>query len=59
VQRRTNLGVWIIIATLPGNAVTYTNTGLLSNTRVQYRVRATNPNGSSNWSAATANVMVQ
>ena len=67
VQRRTTLvngnlstlGPWITIATLPGNSVTYTNTGLLSNIRVQYRVRATNQNGSSNWSAATANVTVQ
>jgi FtsP/CotA-like multicopper oxidase with cupredoxin domain len=67
VQSRTSIvffgfvipGQWVTVATLPGNSVTYTNTGLLRNNRVQYRVRAANQVGTSNWSAATANVTVQ
>jgi FtsP/CotA-like multicopper oxidase with cupredoxin domain len=52
-------GQWVTIAILPGNSISYTGTGLLRNNLVQYRVRAANQNGSSNWSAATANVTVQ
>ena len=59
VQSRTSNGTWITIATLPGNSVTYTNTNLLSNTRIQYRVRAANPNGSSEWSNASTSITVQ
>ena len=59
VQSRTSNATWITIATLPGNSVTYTNTSLLSNTRIQYRVRAANPNGSSAWSQASTSITVQ
>ena len=56
---RTFNGPWLTIATLPGNAVSYVNTGLNPGTQLQYRVRASNQNGTSNWSAATATVTVQ
>lgn len=56
---RTVVGPWVSIATLPGNAVSYVNTGLNAGAQWQYRVRTSNQNGTTNWSAATALVTVQ
>ncbi len=56
---RTVVGPWVSIATLSGNAVSYVNTGLNAGAQWQYRVRASNQNGTTNWSAATATVTVQ
>ena len=50
---------WNTIATLAGNSASYTNTGLAAGTVVQYRVRASNPRGTTNWSAASATVTVR
>lgn len=67
VQRRSMVvffglvfpGPWITVATLPGNSVSYANTGLARNARVQYQVRAVNPRGNAAWSNASAVVTVQ
>jgi hypothetical protein len=59
VRRDGSTTGWNNLATLAGNATSYTNTGLAAGTVVQYRVRASNPRGNTNWSAASASVIVQ
>jgi large repetitive protein len=62
VQRRVRQGffggIWVTAATLPGNSTSFTNTGLARGI-YQYRVRASNPRGTSNWSTNSASVTVQ
>jgi hypothetical protein len=42
VQRMGPAGVWGLVATLPANTTTYTNTGLKANTTYSYRIRGFN-----------------
>jgi FtsP/CotA-like multicopper oxidase with cupredoxin domain len=62
IQRRVARGIfggfWVNVVTLPGNSSSYTNTGLVAGV-YQYRVRASNPRGTTNWSASSARVTVQ
>ncbi len=65
VQRRIrifgiNFSAWVTVANLPGsNTVGYTDAGVVTGQTYQYRVRASNVTGSSNWSASSASVTVQ
>ena len=49
VERKTT-GSFSVIATLPANTASYSNTGLKKNTTYTYRVKATNAGGSSAYS---------
>jgi hypothetical protein len=43
---------WATVATLPGNALQYLDTGVVKGSTYQYRVRTSNSQASSNWSQA-------
>jgi transcriptional regulator CtsR len=61
IERKTGAtGTWAQIATAAANVVTYTNTGLTTNTTYYYRVRAYNATGNSPYSneAYTATFIV-
>jgi hypothetical protein len=50
-----NLGPWTLVsAAIPGNATTFSDTGLLGNKTYWYRLRATNAIGNGPWSAVAA-----
>jgi fibronectin type 3 domain-containing protein len=52
VERRVGTnGVWSVIASLPENTTTFTNSGLASDTTYNFRIRATNSIGASSYSA--------
>ncbi len=55
IERSADGGsTWTLLAAgLPGNAASHTDVGLTPSTSYQYRVRAANELGSSNWATAT------
>lgn len=52
IQRRREAGVWAIVATLPANRTTYTNTGLTPDTSYLYRIAAYNADGTTAYTNA-------
>lgn len=51
VERSPNgVASWSVVATLPSNSVSYSDTGLLESTVYYYRVKATTASGQSAWS---------
>ena len=58
-QAPSGTGNWSTLSTVSANITSYSNTGLTENTTYDYRVRATNTAGSSNWSAITSATTAQ
>ena len=54
IQRKIGGGTWQSIVTLEANSSTYTDTGLLASTSYDYRIRALNSLGESDWSTTAA-----
>lgn len=50
IARSIDGAIWTIIATVPANTTTYSNTGLTEATTYQYKVRASNAAGNSGYS---------
>lgn len=56
IERRTESGTYIEIATVGANVTTYSDTGLSESTRYYYRVRAYNSAGYSNYSNEASSI---